>query len=300
MALQIRRMGYALGAEITGVDLRRPLDDGTVTDIRRAWLDHLVLCFPNQDLTGDQLVAFTSRFGDVENNGADNRIAHPDNPHVAILANKPVAGKPWDGYKEGQSWHSDRSCSVSPMTGTFLLSKEIPDVGGDTMFANQYMAYESLSPAMKDILDRLSAVHDLSITKGAEKKGAGRITYPLVVHPVVKIHAETKRKALYVGQRVRQFVGMTEEESKPLLDFLTQHAVTYEFTYRHRWSVNQLVMWDNRCTMHIALSDYDLYGQPRHMIRCSLLGPQTGHVYEPGNVATSSHEAPQRAVASVS
>ena len=291
-ALQVRRLGYALGAEVRGVDLSRPLDDITVANLQRAWLDHLLLCFPDQHLRKEDLVAFASRFGDELDDNRNTKTRDPENTNIVLMTNKPVAGKPWDGYKAGQNWHSDRSYSDRPMTGTFLYAKEIPDVGGDTIFSNQYMAYETLSPAMRGIIERLSSVHDATRAKNFEQQGADvlaarRRDHPPIVHPVVKVHSETRRKALYIGDRVSQFEGMSEDESQPLLDFLNQHSVSYEFTYRHRWHVNDLIMWDNRCLIHIAPSDYDQQRQPRHMWRCSLFGPKSGHFYTPNNAPNS-------------
>jgi taurine dioxygenase len=304
--IKIRRMGYALGAEVTGVDLRNPLDDATIAEIRRAWLEHLIVCFPNQDLNGNQLVAFTRRFGEqLDDNHQVPDYRDPDNPYVLFNTNKPIAGRPWSGYKVGQSWHSDRAHTRRPDIATLLLAKEMPDVGGDTIYTNMYMAYETLSPAMRAILDPLDAVHDAAKIKGFEQRGAEeaaefRRNNPPVAQPVVKIHPETGRKALYVGDRVRKFVGMTEEESQPLLDFLVRHAVSYEFTYRHHWSVGDLIMWDNRCTMHIALMDYDLQRQPRHMIRCCTLGPESGYWYTGDDTARESTAVPERAQVAVS
>jgi taurine dioxygenase len=281
--LQIRRLGYALGAEVRGVDLTRSLDDAGIAEIRKVWLDHLVLCFPNQVLSKAQFLAFAGRFGEIDDH-QHSKDRDPDDSRMILLTNKPVGGKPWDGYKSGQTWHSDRSHSDRPNPASFLLAQEIPEVGGDTLFANQYMAYEALTPAMSAIVDRLSSVHDAGDRPGVkqltrERQEKQQLNYPPVVHPTVKIHPETQRKALYVG-RVRNFVGMTKEESAPLLDFLNRHATSYEFSYRHRWAVNDLVMWDNRCLLHRALSDYDQQRQTRHMWRISLYGPQVGQPYD--------------------
>jgi taurine dioxygenase len=288
----IRRLGYALGAEVTGVDLSRPLDDVTVAELRRAWLDHQVLCFRDQRLSRkEDLVAFASRFGEID------RLCNPkqrdsENPDIQLVTNKPRDGKPWDGHIRGEVWHSDQSYTLCPNVGTFLLAKELPDVGGSTLFANQYSAYLTLSTAMKDIVEMLSAVHDVTKAVTSDVTKAKRATVdPPVVHPVVKLHPETQQKVLFVGERMRQFVGMTPEESRPLIDFLVRHAVTYEFTYQHRWRVNDLLMWDNRCLMHYAVSDYDQLRQARHMWRCSLLGPETGRLYRPDDDAASREHA---------
>jgi taurine dioxygenase len=320
MALQIRRIAYALGAEVTGVDLRQPLEDTTIATIRTAWLDHLLLLFPNQDLTKDELLAFARRFGELELVGQPD----PKTPYITLVTEKPINGKPWNGVKGGQVWHTDKDFTTHPTVATFLNGKEIPDAGGDTMFANTYMAYEALSPAMKSVVERLSVIHDyalgvrsqpapsdkrtpeqirravaeklttlrgLSAEKLAPADRGGRPAP--VVHPAVRIHPETNRKALYLGERARQVVGMTDDESRALLDFLKEHTVKYEFTYRHRWTVNDLIMWDNRSTLHIALSDYDLQRDPRLMFRCAVTGPESGYSYSADDGA---HDAAASAV----
>ena len=281
--LQIRRLSYALGAEVRGIDLTQPLSTATVSAIRQAWLDNLVLCFPGQRLTPDSLTAFTEYFGEIDDNRKTPYNRHPDYEKVLLITNRPE-GKTWNGYRNGQNWHTDLSYTDHPATGTFLYCEQCPDVGGDTMFANMYMAYESLSPTMQRMLDPLGAIHDQELAKGAEKKdpearAAGRLLNPPIVHPVVRVHPETGRKALYVNERVRRIVGLSEAESAPLLAFLNEHSVQPEHVYRHRWSVGDLILWDNRCLMHIALGDFDQWGQPRRMIRTSLLGPQSGRVY---------------------
>jgi taurine dioxygenase len=146
-----------------------------------------------------------------------------------------------------------------------------------------YMAYEALSPAFKRMIEGLSGVHDYTLGAGyarssPEKRAEMSQRNPPVVHPVVRVHPETGRKALCIGARVRSFAGMTEEEAKPLLRFLNSYATSYEFLYRHCWAVNDLVMWDNRCSMHFAVQDYD-GAQLRHMLRSSLVGPKSGSLY---------------------
>ena len=151
------------------------------------------------------------------------------------------------------------------------------------MFANMYRAYETLSPVMQTMIESLDSVHDGTLAPGFQRMGpdqqqAARRRTPLVSHPVVRVHPETGRKALYLDAFVRKFVGMTEDESKPLLDYLRQHAVSYEFVYRHRWVPNDLVMWDNRCALHLAVQDYN-QDQLRWLLRCSLMGPRLGKIY---------------------
>jgi taurine dioxygenase len=279
-SLRISRLGYALGARIEGVDLSQRLDEVTIAEIRKAWLDHVVLCFPGQALEPQELIAFCGQFGELNDN-RHSVTRHPDFSHVMLLRNHPEQATTTSRrFVTGPEWHSDLSFTDHPASATFLLAKQLPDVGGDTMFANMYLAYESLSSEMKRLIEPLSAVHDITLSvnyegQSPEEKAAKRRVSPPVVHPVVRVHPETARKALYVGRRVRNFVGMTDEESQPLLDFLNRHATSYEFVYRHRWSVNDILMWDNRASMHYAVQDYD---QLRLMLRCALLTPQSGYI----------------------
>jgi taurine dioxygenase len=283
--LQIRRLGYALGAQITGIDLTGRLQDSTLAEIRQAWLDHIVLCFPGQKLGAEQMMDFCGRFGNLDDHRNSPSNRHPEYSSVKVFSNKRVVvgDTSYGGTKTGFAWHSDLSYTNHPSTGTFLLAKQLPDVGGETMWTNMYLAYEALSPAMRTLLDSLEAVHDHTMTptyfdKSPEDQAADRKLNPPFVHPAILVHPETGRKALFVNSRVRRFVGMTDAESAPLLTFLNRHAERYEFIYRHRWTVDDLVMWDNRCTMHIAVQDYDR-NQLRQMLRCTLLGPKTGRLY---------------------
>ena len=284
--LQIRRLGYALGAEIRGVDLRRPLDKATVDEIWQAWMTHLVLRFPDQELTKDEFVTFGGYFGDVDNN-PNSKTRDPENEKIIFISNKftGAPGKPWDGYKEGGHWHSDRSIGVRPTALTFLLAKEMPEVGGNTLWANQEMAYDTLSPKMKEVIEDLQLVHDVQqymkptnyLVQAPEVVSNYLRVYPPAVHPVVRVNPDNGRKALYVGDRVYRFAGMTVEESRPLLDVLNAHATRYEFQYRHRWHENDLMVWDNRSVLHRALSDFEP-GQIRHLWKCSIFGAKTGRL----------------------
>ena len=283
--LQLRRLGYALGAEVKGVELTCRQDEATIAAIRAALLEHVVLCFPGQDLSEDQLVAFSSRFGVLDDNRKSAANRHPQHAPLMVVSNKAISigGKPGGGYRNGRKWHSDLSYTDRPSTLTFLVAKRLPSVGGETLFANMYRAYETLSPSMQRVVESLELVHDVSMQADFDKRtpedqAERRRLNPPIVHPVVRVHPETGRKALYVGLRVRNFVGMTQEESSPILDFLNQHSVRYELTYRHRWTVGDLLIWDNRCAMHLAIQDYD-QSELRHMMRASLLGPRIGRVY---------------------
>jgi taurine dioxygenase len=285
--LGIRRLGHALGAEVTDVDLTAPLDGPTVEKIREAIRDNLVLCFPRQNVDQAALMRLAQYYGQIEPVSKENLDHGPG--QVTTLTNKPVNGK---RYQAGQNWHSDHSYTTQPTLYSFLACKEIPPVGGDTMFANTYLAYDTLSPKLQHIVDDLEGIHGRALpvsyrgADGVEKQqaleqrdaaaSAGR--HP-AVHSIARVHPETGRKTLYLGTRVRRFVGMTEAESKPLIDYLNAHSATYEFTYRHRWTVGDVLMWDNRATMHIALSDYDMDRDVRVMLRCSVEGAPSGYDY---------------------
>jgi taurine dioxygenase len=269
--LEVHRRGYALGAEITGVDARKALDDETVAAIRRAVLDHIVVCLPGQNLGADDFIRFSGHFGelDVPNTHVPHR--HPDHPALYIAVNQALAvnGKQAVTTPPMTHWHFDFSQTEQPATLTFLHAQALPPIGGDTMFANLYMAYEALSPAFKRMIDQLWEVHDFHATR------------PFIAHPLVRVHPETGRKALCLVERMWRLAGMTVEESAPLVDFLKAHATRYEFVYRHRWTVKDLLIWDNRCSIHAVVPDFD-QSQLRSMLRCSLVGPKVGRVYTEG------------------
>jgi len=277
-------LGYAAGAKVTGLDLRKPLSEVALKDVTDAWQKHLVLVFPGQGLSPQELINFTSQFGEVERNDNVPYYRHPEYPEVLLVSNKKINGKPSQTRNTGRNWHADLTYTNRPAKGSVLMCQEKPAVGGDTMFTNLYMAYETLSPTIRGFIDTLEAVHDITLIKGFNNRDPEQIREmirlnPPVAHPVVPAHPETGRKLLFISERIRNFVGMTEEESRPLLDFLNRHATTPEFVYRHRWSVGDIVMWDNRATLHIALADFD-QSEPRHMLRCSLLGAYSGHVLD--------------------
>jgi taurine dioxygenase len=279
----IRRLSNALGAEVTGVDLARPMDDATFDAVQKAWNQHLVLLFRGQDITPEQHVAFSRRLGDLDQNDANPFYRLEEHPEILQITNRKKDGKLSDTRNTGRNWHSDLSYTLHPAKGSLLNCREKPEVGGDTMFTNMYLAYETLSEKMRDFLDDLWAVHDFSLVAGIGDRDPAKTAEllrinPPVAQPVVRVHPETGRKALFVSERVRKFVGMTEAESRPILRFLCDHATRHEFVYRHQWQVNDLVMWDNRCTMHLALADFD-QSQPRHMLRTTLLGEPMGRLH---------------------
>ncbi|MDP3715810.1 MAG: TauD/TfdA family dioxygenase [Burkholderiales bacterium] len=283
-AITVKPIGFALGAAITGVDLTKPLSMSIKEQVSEAWREHLVLVFPDQKLSPEQMIEFTSSFGSLDPNDAAPYYRDPTHKEILIVTNKPLDGKPSETATAGTSWHSDRTYTLRPTKASFLLCKEKPSVGGDTIFSNMYKAYETLSRPFQEFLDKLEALHDVSLIKGLDKRDPEKVAAmkklnPPVIHKVIQTHPETGRKCLFVGQRIRSFVGMTEAESAPILSFLNQHAVSLEFTYRHNWSLNDLMMWDNRCTMHIAVPNYDK-SQIRYMLRTALLGEEIGRRFE--------------------
>jgi len=278
--MKVRKLSYPLGAEISGVDITKPLSDAVFNEVNRAFLDHCLLLVRGQELTRQQYLDFMQRFGEP-----DMHQGHmlPDYQAISTLINVPKKDGPVDTHYAGSDWHSDGSFRVSPTKISVLHAIEVPDVGGDTQFANLYLAYETLSDGMKKLIDGLEGVHiqeeKLLDHSSPERLEASRRA-KTIAHPLVKVHPETGRKSLYIGDKVMLFVGMTAEESRPLIDFLCNHARRPQFLYRHQWQKDDLLMWDNRCTNHNALGNYDRRNQPRHMEKMSLLGPQTGYVYD--------------------
>jgi taurine dioxygenase len=273
--IQVKPIAGALGAEISGVNLRT-MDDETFKEIKVAWLEHLVVFFRDQSITPEQQIAFAKRFGEIHHHPFMKSMdEYPD-----ILE---IIKEEGDTKAFGEVWHTDQMFNPKPAKATILYAKETPDAGGDTLFANMYRAYEELSSGMQKLIANLHAVHYAGSRKlentAADRAHAEeqRRLSPPVAHPVVRVHPETGRKAIYLGEKVKRFDGMTEEESRPLIDYLNRHATQPEFVYRHQWQPNDIVLWDNRCTMHQALGDFD-ETQSRYMERSTLLGTPLGHV----------------------
>jgi len=266
--LRIEPVTGALGAEILGIDIASDLDDATIAAIRQALLEHCVIFFRDQELDIPRQKAFTSRFGTL--------FLHPNiTGSAADPAVIDVVRNPGDKKIIGEDWHSDTPQVSAPPMGSLLYAVEVPAYGGDTMFANQYLAYDALSPGMKTLLDGLRAVHsdrrvagparDLNASNAKKLKDDAEWRETANVHPVVRTHPETHRKALYVNrQSTIAFEDMTEDESKPLLDYLCQHAHRPEFTCRFRWRKGSVAFWDNRCAQHTAINDT---GMSRRVMR---------------------------------
>jgi taurine dioxygenase len=299
----IRPLGYAMGAEVTGLDLREALDRDTRRALYEAWLRHVVLVFPGQDLTPEQHIAFSATFGELDRHESQApETLLEGHPEILVVTNKHRLGKPSGTRNTGRNWHTDLSYTLRPAKGALLLCQERPPVGGDTMWANLTMAFETLSPTMQRFLEGLEAVHDVTLVKGIGQRDPAVVTAlkernPPVVHPLVRTHPDTGRRSLLAGERISGILGLTEEESAALLNFLNAHATAPEFVYRHRWQVGDIVLWDNRCTCHVALPDFD-QTKPRLMLRCSLRGEAEGRPAEPA--APPNREAMIQAVAALS
>jgi len=270
--LDIRPVAGALGAEIGGVDLCQNVSDDTIGEIRQALLDHLVIFFRDQDITPDQHLAFARRFGEtMEYPLVKGLEGYPEIMPVVKFENEKL--------NFGGLWHSDTTYLDVPPMGSILLARELPPFGGDTEFANMYLAYETLSEGMKKLLQPLKGVSVSNLPKvlstRAERFKTGAKMAPETVltatHPVVRTHAETGRKLLYVnGAHTIRFEGMSDEESAPLLEYLFEHQTRSEFTCRLRWEPGSIAFWDNSCTQHNPINDY--HGHKRVMHRITLAG----------------------------
>jgi taurine dioxygenase len=258
----------ALGAEIGGVDLRRPLGNRQWSEIHRAFLVHLAIYIRGQELGPEDMLRYARHFAEPAEYPFVEGI--PGYPLIFELRKEP-------DQKEnvGGAWHSDTTYLARPPIGTMLYAREVPSCGGDTMVANQYLAYEALSPGMRRMLDGLTGIYSARMNGGRggreenrhmkmrDTDKADRIE---AEHPVVRTHPETGRKALYVSSRhTVRFKGMSDAESKPLIDFLQAHCTRPEFTARLRWEKGTIAIWDNRCVQHFAINDY--HGQRRVMWR---------------------------------
>ncbi len=270
----VRPVSGALGAEIDGADLSGELDEEMIAEIRRALLEHLVIFFHDQHITPEQHLAFGRRFGSLNiHDQVKGMDAYPE-----IVE---VRKEPEDSRNFGGAWHGDVTYLEEPPLGSILYAREVPAFGGDTLWANQYLAYETLSAGMRAMLDRLVMVHTPAKIYGLASKDWSRDSSVKsspnasaeyeTEHPLVRTHPETGRKALYVsGLFTPRFKDMTEEESKPLIDFLMQQATREEISCRFRWRADDIAFWDNRCTLHYALNDYG--GQRRVMHRVTVNG----------------------------
>jgi alpha-ketoglutarate-dependent taurine dioxygenase len=262
--LDVKPIAGAMGAEVRGVDLSQALDERTFGLVHQALLDHGAIFFRDQGITPAQQMAFARRWGKVH--------LHP---HMNCLPNHPgiieVLKKESDTSVFGENWHTDQMFTPTPARVTILYAKEVPPFGGDTMFANLYLAYDTLSDGMKKMIGGLRTVN--LYDKQKKRPAAMAPTAPDVPaepaeHPLVREHPETGRKALYISNPgiTRKISGLTEEESEPILSYLINHATKPEFTCRFRWEVGSMAIWDNRRVLHYPINDYNGYRRLMHRI----------------------------------
>ena len=274
--LTMRPLSKLMGVEISGVDLSRPLDDRSFSAIHDTFLRNLLVCFPGQHLDQTQHVAFSRRFGDLQVHVLD-QYRSPTHPEIYVLSNVKQSGETTGEHPDKGTlvWHSDLSFQARPALATLLYGIEVPRVGGDTLFANMYAAYDALPDVMRKRIERLRAIHDLDASR--QRAGAPPMTEaqrkaaPPVEHPLVRTHPESGRKCLYLSHHAMRIARMPEAEGKALLEELMTHATQPAFVYAHRWRQGELVMWDNRCTMHKA-TGYDASGERRVMNRTVVKG----------------------------
>ena len=258
--ITVEPMAGAVGAEIAGVDLN-DLDDVAVSEIRRSLLEHNVVFFRDQNFTPPNQMEFGKRFGSLNRHSYVKGL--DDYPDVFRIVKEPT-----DAHHFGNSWHTDLAYEKEPAMATILYGIDVPETGGDTMFCSLYAAYDALSDGMKRMLSKLNVVYTNAHTYGKDAKrfktGVAKdmnVTQAPevkeVVHPLIRIHPETGRNALYLSStHYSRIEGMTEAESKPLLQQLCEHAIRPEFTCRFKWRAGSVAFWDNRCTMHYAVNDF--------------------------------------------
>ena len=270
--LDIQPISGAMGAELHGIDLSQPLDSDTFGEVHQALLDHGAIFFRDQDITPAQQLAFARRWGDVHLHPHIQGL--PEQPEVF-----PIVKDVDDVVTLGGEWHTDQMFTDTPVRATMLYAKEVPPFGGDTLFANACRAYDALSDGMKDMLADLRTYNQYN--KKKKRAAAMQVTdieeeAPWAEHPLIRVHSETGRKALYFCYEgiTRHIVGMTEEESAPLLNFLRGHMARPEHTCRFRWEVGSLAVWDNRSVQHLAINDYNGYRREMHRIT---VGPEASH-----------------------
>jgi taurine dioxygenase len=274
--LEAKPLTAAMGAELSGIDLTQPLSDDQKSDIKQALLDYQAVFFRDQPLTPDQHLALARSFGELE--------VHPivkgldGNPEILQIVKEPG-----EETQFGDVWHSDNSFMETPSMGSILHGVEVPPIGGDTLFSNMYMAYDMLSDGMKAILEGLVCIHTAAdaynpVRLAHKYRGETNMKYQYsdavekeVEHPVIRTHPETGKKSLFVNKMfTTRFKNMTPDESKPILEYLSVHAIRPEFQCRFRWEKDSVAFWDNRCTMHYAMNDY--YQYRRIMNRITVAG----------------------------
>jgi len=273
--ISVQPLSSALGAEIGGVDLTQSLDEQTLKEINRAFLDHHVVFFRDQDLSPAKLLAFGRQLGELN---ILQPLVGPDGQPEIMRVTKEHE----DEYAVGHVWHSDAPYTEIPPKASALYAVEVPDRGGDTLFANMYAAYDGLSSPMRDRLAKLMSVNTGPYIYSARGGGTqfsaredarteGDPVFSSAVQPVIRTHPETSRRVLYVNPAHTTCIeGMSQQESDAILDMLYRHGSSPEYICRFHWRPGSLAIWDNRCTWHYAVNDY--LGQRREMLRLTIKG----------------------------
>ena len=273
---EIRPLSDLMGAEIIGLDLSRPLGDATRDAVHDAFLRYQIIVFRDQKLTKQQQVAFSEQFGELEQHTLRN-LGTNDIPLVHVVTNMDDDGNLL-GRVKSESWHTDKSFRPAPSMATILHAVTLPPSGGDTVFANMYAAYEALPEAEKAELADVRVVH--SWEKSRENIGrfmseAEKRDAPDNVHPLLRTHPETGRKAIFVGTHASHLEGMPVEEGRARILKLEEHATQDRFVFRHNWRPGDVLMWDNRCLLHHADGNFDTKKYPRMLHRTCLRGTPT-------------------------
>ena len=271
--IEVAPVSGGVGVEVHNVDIKSGIDAGTFDELRAAFVEHGLIFLRDQDITPDEHIAFAERWGEININRFFPRLDGYD--QIATVTKEPD-----QTTNIGGGWHTDHSYDHVPAMGSILIARETPPVGGDTLFACMYTAYDTLSDGLKQTLEGMKAVHSSRHIFGEQSSYRDtmkdRFSNPEdatqdAVHPVVITHPESGRKALYVNPGFTlHFDGWTAAESKPLLDYLYAHAVQLEHTTRFQWAPGSIAFWDNRCTWHYALNDY--HGTRREMHRITIEG----------------------------
>jgi taurine dioxygenase len=265
--IRVEPMAGALGAEVSGVELSKPLEQEAIDELRAAWLAHQVLFFRDQSLTVDEHKAFARRFGELHVHPVLQQMASQGHPEIVVLesdAKRPVVA---------DRWHSDVTFEREPPLGSILRAVAVPDAGGDTLWASMTAAYDALSPTMQTLLAPLRATHTGAGFRRIAKPGQAEALAQneTTTHPVIRTHPETGKKAIFVNSAfTRAIEGMKPRESQALLDFLYEHVASPEFSVRFRWRKDSIAMWDNRCTQHRVIADN--LSAYRRMERVTLIG----------------------------
>lgn len=285
MNLKTKRLSHKFGVEVFDVDLSQTQSQETIDELWKIWNDQGLVLLRGQKISPQQHIDYSRRFGELDQHESLAPWRHPQYNEIFVVSTIPVNGKPSPSENVGQHWHSDLSYTTNPPMGSLFHCHEVPEVGGDTLFSSAVAAYNALSDTMKKLINDLWVVHDfmaLPSMKGRDPAVVADLgrRNPPVEQPLVIRHPVSGHKALYISEFMNtHIVGMTPTESRPLLRMLFEHATGPLFTYRHKWSPGEFIMWDNRSLMHTALTDFDK-GARRHFYRTTVLGEPRGRLVQ--------------------